>query len=410
VTRSDYREVVVRGLLAASLLLTVLAATAPADPTAREKALALVDSLIESGKLEEAEHRLAHLLGHHPSDSDLLRLRTKLRIRQGKLEVVLREGDALLAPERRGELRAACWRIVEATVSGSPEELPTLAEVGDTDRARALLEKLALIGSAEQKRVAVETLARMGDAEALKAIEERISGGDLDALLALPDGRLAAHAKRVLEALRSPEPPIAACAAASRLGLDDARPLLRKIVRRDDPHLRVAAAGALLAMGDGSSRVVLEKVYATGKPIEVVPALTHLAAYPKSGHKTLVALLKSVEEKPSVPRLKPDLMEIVLAALGRTGGHGVRRVLERRLKDPTVAMAAARALGRLGDSNAAPGILAFLREPPKETGTEAAADGGLGFLGRSTEGAAVARAVDLQPRLVGALALLRVTR
>jgi HEAT repeat protein len=405
-----HAEVEVKPLPWMTLLLVLLAPPTAAEPTAREKALAHIDALIEADELEEAEHRIEHLLRHNAGDPGLVALRAKLRIRQGRLEDLLRDGVGLLRPDRRADLRGICWRIVEATASGNSEEFAAIAAAGDADRALALLRRLSGRGSAEQKRVAIETLARAGDTAALKAIEERLRGGDPAALRALPEDRLARHGKLLTDLLRAPSPPPEVFESLARLNDAAARPAIRRHLESDEAPVRVAAAGALLAMGDRGARVVLLKAYRTGSPVEAVAALTHLAARPKPGKTSLLALLREVEEKPPVPRLKPELVEIVLTAIGRRGGPAAREALEARLKAPATAMAAARALGRLGDPEALPAVFAFLVEPPEETGTEGAAEGGLGFLGRSTAGEAASRAADLQPRLVGALSLLQLTR
>jgi len=400
------RALCILGLIA----LLVSAAPAQANPK-RLEALARVDRLIESGKLEEADQLLGHLIGHNPNDPDLRRLREKLRVRQGKLELILAAGDALADPERRPELREACWRIVAANATGSPEEIRGLVGAGEEERLREVLAQMAKAEAGAPRTVAAEILAALGDSEARARLDARVKNGDLAPLRHVPDAVAREHAAAVEAALAGATPPAVACELAARLGMKKARKRLVALLRKGDPTNRVAAAGALLALGDRSTRRVLETVFAKGSPSESVAALGWLAAYPGPGETPRLSLLARVEKKPPVPRLKGTMVDVVLAALGRSEEPGAREELLRRLKVPSSAMAAARALGELGDPAAVRGVLACLRKPPKaEGGAEGATAGGLGFMGRRSGGAAMERAIALEPHLVGAVALLRMTR
>ncbi len=395
------------------LIAVVLAASvvsAEGNPK-RAKALARVDALIESGHLDEADALLTHLTRHNPEDPDLKKLREKLLVRQGKLETVLAEGDALAAPERRPELRAACWRIVAATATGSPEEIRNLVGVGDEARLREVLAVLKLAEAEAPRAVAAEVLAVLGDAEARARLDARVKAGDLSALRCVPDEMAGAYRDHIVRALGGDTPPEVACELAARLRLKSTRARLVVVLKKGDPSNRVAAAGALLALGEKSARRVLGTVFSSGTPSESVTALTGRAAHPGAGRTPRLKLLARVEKAPPVPRLKGTMVDVVLAALGRSKEPGARDELLARLKTRGSALTAARALGELGDDGAVPGVLAYLRKPPKAAAGEASATaGGLDFLGGGAGSPEMKRAMALEPRLVAAIALLRMTR
>jgi len=227
----------------------------------------------------------------------------------------------------------------------------------------------------------------------------------------VPDEMAGAYRDRIVRVLAEDTPPEIACELAARLRLKSTRARLVAILKKGDPSNRVAAAGALLALGEKSARRVLETVFATGSPADSVTALTWLAAHPGRGKAPVGKLLARVEKSPPVPRLKATMVDVVLAALGRSKEAGARSELAARLKTLANALAAARALGDLGDADAVPEVLAYLRNPPEPAaGEESATAGGLDFLGGGAGSPEMKRAMALEPRLVAAVALLKMTR
>jgi hypothetical protein len=399
-------------LALAGLVLVLLLSGTPAAPDKRQQALDRIDRMLDAGDLEQAEKLIGFLLSKNPGDEGLLERRRELRIRQGNLEEVLAGGDALARPERRSELREACWKIVEATASGNAEELPTLAATGDASRAKALLERLAASGPEDQRRVAESVLGVLDEAgrtARLDALEKQLVAGRLEVAAELPKERLEKHADLILAALMAADAGADACRAAGALGSRRARGRLRQLVRSPDPTTSIAALGALLAIGDESARPLLEKIVRQGSPAQAVEALTRLAAHPGKDEASRLALLATMNDTPPVPRLRATLVGVVLASI-ESGEKDAREPVTKLLEDPAVAMDAARALGVLGDAASVPAVLGLLREPPEASGSEATAGEGLGFLGKKMGGEAVERSLDLQPRLVAALALLRLTR
>ncbi len=369
-------------------LLVIVLVLLLCSPTLGDKAeaLAKIDSLIESGHLDQAKKLIDHLLAHNPEDADLKRLFEKWKVRKGDLGALKTDLD-LGKPENRERLRDACFLVVTATMGGNPEEWAALLDVGDDTRAEAILNARTSHGSEEDRRTAKAILNPLPIEE--PTVEELIA-----------DVKRGPDSCR--EALR-----LAAMRKERKL-----KPYAKKIFAADTTlELRIAAAGLLLALGDDSPRKFLLQTLEADRPADAVAAARVLVRRPAA---PLTKLFTAVTENERILRAKPQILEEILAGIGdwRDGEGkptpGARKFLTGLLVSPQHHIDAARALGALHDPEAVSPLLGYLRKPLPED--EDAAAGGLGFLGRGTNAhAEVQEAEELRPILVGVIALLRAT-
>ncbi len=367
-------------------LVLVLLFCSPTLGDKKAEALARIDSLIESGHLDEAKKLIDHLLAHNPGDADLKRLFEKWKVRKGDLGALKTDLD-LGKPENRGRLRDACFLVIRATMGGNPEEWAALLTVGDDAQAAGILNERMTRGSEEERRTAKAILNPLPIEE--PTVEELV--GDVK---------------------RGPDSCREALRLAARCKEKRLKPYAKKIFAADTTvELRIAAAGLLLALGDDSPRKFLLKALEADRPADAVAAARVLVRHPAD---PLTKLFGAVTEDERILRAKPQILEEILAGIGdwRDGEGqptpGARKFLTDLLASPRHHIDAARALGALHDPKAVSALLAYLRKPlPEEEG---AAAGGLGFLGRETDAHAQAQeAEELRPILVGAIALLRAT-
>lgn len=124
-------------------------------------------------------------------------------------------------------------------------------------------------------------------------------------------------------------------------------PSLRAVLESDDTELAPAAARALGRVDDPRVHTVLKRAY--GRAVRAELRLALSAALGMVGDVRGLAYVREVAAE-GEPRLVPA----ALAALDHVGTYDDVQMVNRRLldPDPTVATAAARTLGRIGDSRA----------------------------------------------------------
>jgi hypothetical protein len=377
--------------LVAASALTVLALVVAA-PAARAKGskaevLAKIEGLLESGDLDQAKQMIDFFLGKNPGDPDLLVLRDRWRVQQGDM------AGLLAAPKDTAETRAACWRIVKATMKGNPEEWEALLHTGDDAQAKALLTAAKESGTPEDQRVAAEVLRGFDPPRPDSNGYPDVPADRLLVALRSADRGQVLWGLHVAEAKRPPE----------------VEPDVKRIFgSSDDPETKYAAAAVLLSLGEYGIRQDLRTALRSDRPVTAVEAGKVLLRYPGDDPKAVETLLAAIEKDDAIGRAKPTLLSLGVMILAKRREPGALEFLEARLAAPDLRIDVARALGVLGDAKAVPVLLDWLKTPPPAR--EEATSGGLGFLGGSMAGAkAAATAEALRPALVGALAVLRLT-
>lgn len=372
-------------VLVLALLLLPAAAPAALAKGSKAEVLRKIEALMDGGDDDQAKQMIDYFLGKNPGDADLLVLLDRWRVRQGDLAGVLEK------PEGREATRAACWRVVAATMKGNPDEWAPLLDAGDPARAKELLAAAKETGTPEDERVAGELLARLA-APAAKGPRD-----------VPPD--------RILAAIRSEDPDqrLWGLGLAEERKLATARADAKRIFETADaPDEKYAAAAVLLALGEEKLRAGLRETLRADRPVDAVEAGKALFRHPGADAKAVQELLDAIGKDERIGRARPTLVSLGLAALAERKEPGARSYLEARLAEPDVRVDAARALGALGDDAAVPALMEYLRSPPPAR--EEATSGGLGFLGGHSGGASDAAAAEtLRPALVGALAILRLT-
>lgn len=375
--------------LLAIVCLFVCTSVSLADKKA--EALAKIDSLIESGHLDDAKRLIDHLMAHNAGDPDLMRLNEKWKVRQGDLGLLATDLD-LAKPENRAQLREACFLVVRATMGGNPEEWETLRQAGDDAQVTAILTERTKLGSEEERQTAKALLNPVPVKEPTK--EELIA-----------------------DAKRGPDSCREALLLAAQWKVRALKPVAKQVFAADtSAGLRIAAAGLLLSLGDKSKRDALMESLETDRPVDAVTAARLLAVDPGT---PLIDWFKAVEGNDRILRAKPQILSTILAEIGSwRGGDGLRtpggrEFLTGLLASPDHHIDAARALGALHDPEAVPALLDYLRKPRPLDEEDDATAGGLGYLGRGhdehDEHEEVHQAEELRPILVGAIALLRAT-
>lgn len=369
------------------LALLLLPAAAPAAHAKGGKAEVLqkIEALMDGGDYDQARQMIDYFLGKNPGDPDLLVLLDRWRVRQGDLAGVLE------MPEGREATRAACWRVVAATMKGNPDEWAPLLDAGDPARATDLLAGAKATGTPEDRRVAGELLERLAAPAA--------------------EGPTDVPPERVLAAIRSDDPDqvLWGLRLAEERKLASAKADARRIWEKSDaPDEKYAAAAVLLALGEEKVGDALRETLRADRPVDAVEAGKALFRHPGADPKAAQKLLDAIGSDERIGRAKPTLVSLGLAAVAGRNEPGAREYIEARLSEPDARVDAARALGALGDDAAVPALLEYLRSPPPAR--EGATSGGLGFLGGRSGGASDAAAAEtLRPALVGALAILRLT-
>ncbi|MHC4862212.1 MAG: HEAT repeat domain-containing protein, partial [Planctomycetota bacterium] len=317
---------------------------------------------------------------------DLHRLQDEWRLRKGQVKSLLMKGRC------RVDVTGGCWRVIEATMRGNPEEWPILLRLletrpGDRDRVKVALERHRDRGAAEDRRVAAELLAKLGRAE--KAPPDRS-----------PEELVAAIRK-------GPEECLGALREAERRKVEEVAPLAKTVfAKAGSAELRFAAAGALLALGDEDPRKSLLEALRSERAIDAVHAVRVLLRHPGSGEAPIRALFAGIRADEEILRVKPTLLALAIEALGESEEKGAREFLEGLLDSPRHRIDAARALGAIGDYGSNEALRRFLLTPPPRD-EEGATEGGLGYLGKAAGLEAAAEAEELRPLLVGAIAFLR---
>jgi len=375
-------------ILIAVLLIASSAALAQSRAEKKQQVLDKIDSLIDEGDFETAKRMIDHFLDRNPGDEDLVAKLEKWRIAKGDVGPLLAE-EGLETPARRKRLREICWKIAAASMKGSPEEWEALLHAGEPEKARALLAAAGKTGGPEDRRTADAILSRLGGKKPLAMKEEEIR--------AALEGKDAATLVRALRAIED------------RRRKAFSRQANKLFEGGADLETRYAAAAALLALGDAKPRKNLLVSLTSGRPVEAVLAMEVLARHPGRGKRPLQDLYTKIEADEEILRVKGTLLSIAIRGIGARKENGARTFLEKKVLTPDTATDAARALGALGDDGATAALVAYLKSPPKDE-KEDAAGSGLGFLGGAAGGMKEASAAEeLRPRLVGALAILRVT-
>ena len=354
----------------------------------KAEALAKIDSLIESGHLDEAKQLIDHLMAHNPGDPDLKRLNQKWLVRKGDLGVLSTDVD-FAKPENRKALREACFLVVRATMGGNPEEWSALLFAGDPEQVKEILTERTRVGSAEDRQTA-------------------------ELLLDPPEAPEPTTEELIADVKRGPDSCREALTIATRRKEKALRPFAKQIFgAKTTMDLRIAAAGLLLALGDAGQRDFLVEALEADRPIDAVNAARLLA---RQCGPTLLQLFKQVEENDLVLRAKPQILAEFIVGTGNwrdaegKPAPGAVEFLTGLLTSPGHHVDAARALGALHDPAAVPALLDYLKKPRPADDEDEATAGGLGYLGRTSEGREqVHQAEEMRPTLVAAIALLRAT-
>lgn len=272
-------------------------------------------------------------------------------------------------------------------------------------QAKALIPQLATSGKTEREEL-IKQLVGLG-APALEPVKEALPNSDLTTRLALiqvlGDLKNAGGLEPLTQQMKDPHPEIRA-AAATALGVlanaDGLRPLQDAVDGDAEAAVRVAAAAALgtlnnpraipallRALKDGQREVRTAAVEALGKLGE--PALNPLLEAAR-GDDAVVRqgadrALGRLAEKFAGDLASEDkgVREAAVTALGRIGRPDKVQAILPLLRDaePKVRLAAARALERLPAQAARPALKSRMREEAEDEGVRLAAAVALGKLG-----------------------------
>jgi len=223
-------------------------------------------------------------------------------------------------------------------------------------------------------------LARLGELSLKERVEVSLAAypGMSGTTLARVGPLLAMAAAPLRRALREAREPAIRCAAADLLGWcrvpEAAPPLVEALADRGD-GVSLAAARALVRLGEAVLPVVLPSLYRSepgvaGRAGEVLaslgevvvePLLAELPRLPAVGQQVAAQVLGEIGDKRAVPGLSSlldsNLVPVRVAAvraLALLGGDAVLAYLGLSLGDPSreVRAAAAQGLGRLGGRQA----------------------------------------------------------
>jgi HEAT repeat protein len=248
---------------------------AQAQPTPASRAtqgaaeLAKGWSAFAAGRAADASAISDALLKTQPRSFDALSLKIRASVALRRTTAALdayetwlpragnREDAFLLEPIAIGVLEAAS-RSPEPDVKARALEL--LARLGDSD-ARA---QLAAMASGTASPQSLSALARMGDGDAVKRLASRVqSGAARDVSLeidALREGRVTSAAGIIAQALDPSRPlptKMAAARALGELGDQSAIPKLAAALKDPDPPVRALAAASLARLGDSRGAEVV---------------------------------------------------------------------------------------------------------------------------------------------------------
>ena len=217
---------------------------------------------------------------------------------------------------------------------------------------------------------------RKGELQALEARARQILVADSQATTTPPELRLeamkglaqthdSAYRGQLEQALRDPSPPVQGRAADALGQLGDRKgvpALLELLQHTTDLQVKLAAAQALVQLGEDKGQRVLESLLASARPEERLRAASLLCL---RGHEKALALLTEAIDKNLVPE---PLRLGFLACLTQAGNEAARQKLQLQLRSgpgPEALLAAAR-LAQLGQEDGR----AFLRERILQPGTE----------------------------------------
>jgi HEAT repeat protein len=361
--------------LASTLVLVLLLAGCAASPAARE-----ARTLLDAGKLTEAQHEIDRGLADHPDSEELLRLKIRVHVRQGEIAEVVaayngwakREGqDRVLL--RYIALKVLQWGLkhrdpairlaalhgarqtdaapLEDEVKGrlkDPDEVVrswAAVALSGTPRGAAVLERQLKSSVPGARSVAVANLGRIAGAGAIKALSGFVDDPAAEVRAALARGlprtrspkalplliKLAADKERSVRA--------AAVAGLADLGLKGGVPTVRTALK--DPY-RGVRISALLALAD------LEGEAAAGILADVA-AGDDLAQALRAG----IRLCRLGQVQPALNAIAKALVDrtwTVRAAACNAAGSVqdavALKLVQRALRDqePAVRLAAARAV------------------------------------------------------------------
>jgi HEAT repeat protein len=240
---------------------------------------------------------------------------------------------------------------------------------GRRDRREALVADVmsAMDGEADAARLKSEVREPRLVARALLELSTLIRGRELAAVTAALTRAGAEPALLRLMGSRNGEDQIAACEALGLFPSDKAAAALKKrLRRRSSMRVRIAAARALLQMGETPDLSDLLAAFDIGEihaPLELSDILDEIA---RRAPDAYLERLKSGRDAPA-------LRAMMVGVLGRLGRYEALPVLlgAASAPEPSVRAAALSALGALGHPDAEPVIAAGLDDPVPEVRAEA---------------------------------------
>lgn len=334
--------------------------------------------------------------------------------------------EVMETPEAGAALREALNHLRPPALSGAIQSVGARRDA----HAVPVLERLIQHPDADTQAAAVWALGRIGTRAAAAALEASQAPGAAAALLAcaerLAENGEAAEAVRRVESLLSRTPPpalrIAALATRVRVAPPTAGPAVRAAFDDADPQVRAAALqqaaaipgstwtaelAALLASGETDRQTALLDLLAarrdaaareavtaclasTNPPVRLaaiaalgplgdardVPTLIRLSADEAPAIRTAAERALAVLAAPGTDEAvargiaegMPETRALFIAAAAARGQSGVRPALHAALNHDATAvrLAAARALGRLGDADSCAQLAAALAREPAE--------------------------------------------
>ncbi len=300
---------------------------------ARERAIGLYDALAASKAPEPV--RLAAARGAvSVRGADGLKL--LMECLRSPDDAMFRVG--LWALQRHVPGQTATRGVLDALDTIAPDRRPTVVEAlgrrGDSVAVERLIE-LTNAGDLPTKRAAISALAAIGGQQALAALAGLLSAGDdvisgaaQDALATLPREDVAAAATALL---KNPRPATRAAAVAliQRMRFAAFSDPLIQTCRDADAGVRLAAIGALGALGDArAAAVLLEIAVAPQSPPEAQASeASAIALATRVGDAANLSELAASRLKGAGPDARARLLRILAACATPAGLEAVRAAL-----------------------------------------------------------------------------------
>lgn len=342
---------------------------------------------------EERDALLAELKGSPPRAGDLLPLlvHTDPALRRTASELFLARPEAgavqeLLAgfPRRSPQVRQALMPIISRLPA--PMLISTvdaLLEAEDREHRRGAWELALALPSELRGRYLLRALGEGPPAVRLKAIEELVRGGRVEAhLAAVMEAAEAGDAevrRAALNALGKVQDPRVLTVMVAHLGDGDegvrrvAESYLRRAATERPQALRAAMTRMLTGGSDESRRLAVDILLSSGNPAVVVPDILELCeGLPGWLRSRILDALRSAGEPVLGVALtlmqQPESPTRVAAIMMLAEGFDDKRLTEpfcRLLGDPDwwLRVTACQVLGQLADTRAVPFLVRTLEDP-----------------------------------------------